>query len=143
MIYNKLHSENRNLKQKERRAKDNTKFRISERRYYLRKMKDPHFRISRNISREIGRSLQGKKHSKHWEEFVGYTRFQLKEHLEGQFIREMNWKNYGSRWHIDHIIPKSLWEYESYSDTEFKQCWCLANLKPLLAEENIRKGNRV
>ena len=54
----------------------------------------------------------------------------------------MNWENYGSYWHIDHIKPKSLFIFESLEDEEFKQCWSLNNLRPLEAKENIRKGNR-
>ena len=59
-----------------------------------------------------------------------------------QFKGDMNWENMG-QWHIDHIIPISLWQFEKPEDREFKQCWALANLQPLWAGDNLRKYNRV
>jgi hypothetical protein len=63
-------------------------------------------------------------------------------HLEKQFTNGMTWEN-RNEWHIDHIIPQSLWKYETYDDREFKQCWALCNLQPLWAEDNLSKGNRI
>ena len=54
----------------------------------------------------------------------------------------MNWKNYGSYWHIDHIKPKTLFNYSSPEDKEFIKCWSLSNLQPLEKITNIKKGNR-
>lgn len=104
----------------------------------MRRRKDPMFRLNGNISRSINYSLQGNKSGLHWETLVSYTAEQLKEHLEKQFQLGMTWSNYG-KWHIDHIIPKSLWKFEKPEDREFQQCWALANLQPLWAEENIKK----
>jgi hypothetical protein len=77
-----------------------------------------------------------------WQKAVGYTVEQLKEHLEKQFDDKMNWENHGTLWHIDHIKPKSLFEYDSIDNPEFKKCWSLDNLQPLEAKENIRKSNK-
>jgi len=65
-----------------------------------------------------------------------------KNHLEKQFKDGMTWDNYGD-WHIDHIRPISSFNFKSYEDKEFKECWDLNNLQPLWAEENIRKHNRI
>ena len=54
----------------------------------------------------------------------------------------MTWENQGSYWHIDHIKPKSLFEYDSIDHPEFKKCWSLDNLQPLEAKENMRKNNK-
>lgn len=107
-----------------------------------RRRNDPNFRLHKIFSESLRKSLQGNKNGKHWEDVVGYTLEELKQHLEGQFKEGMTWDNYGE-WHIDHIIPKVLFEYTSYEDREFKQCWSLANLQPLWAEENIAKGDRI
>ncbi len=90
----------------------------------------------------ICNSLQGRKQGRRWESLVGYTIEQLKEHLEKQFADGMSWDNYG-KWHIDHIIPVSFFRYSSFSDTEFKMCWRLENLRPLWARENIQKKNKI
>jgi hypothetical protein len=44
-----------------------------------------------------------------------------------------------SQWHIDHIIPKSAFAYESPDDPEFKACWTLTNLRPLWKKANQDK----
>jgi len=104
----------------------------------------PKNRINKNISNAILRTLKGIKNKTPWETIVGYTLEDLINHLEKQFAKGMNWNNHGNKgWHIDHIIPISLWQYESYNDREFKQCWSLANLQPLWAKDNMSKGNKV
>ncbi len=102
-------------------------------------------RLDEALSRQIGASLREVGSSKKnigWEKAVGYTITQLIEHLQLKFKPEMNWGNYGSYWHIDHIIPKSWFKYSSYEDESFKKCWSLDNLQPLEATENHKKGNR-
>ena len=32
--------------------------------------------------------------------------------FEFQFVDKMNWRNYGSYWHIDHVKPRSLFNIE-------------------------------
>ena len=73
---------------------------------------------------------------------LGYTVKDLKQHLEKQFDSKMSWDNYGSYWHIDHIVPDSWFTYESEQDEQFKQAWALSNLQPLSKVENLKKGNR-
>jgi len=63
-------------------------------------------------------------------------------HLERLFRPGMNWQNMG-KWHIDHIYPVSSFNFSSYEDKEFKECWDLKNLQPLWAEENINKSNKI
>jgi hypothetical protein len=101
-------------------------------------------KINKNISKHMWESLKGNKNGWHWESLVGYTLQNLIDHLENLFQHGMNWNNYGFKgWHIDHIIPISLWKFESYEDREFKQCWSLCNLQPLWAKDNLVKGNKL
>jgi len=89
-------------------------------------------------------SLKGTtKKGRSWQTLVGYTIDQLKRHLESKFQKEMSWKNHGTFWHIDHIIPKSVFNFETPEDIDFKRCWSLDNLQPLEASENMRKNNRL
>jgi hypothetical protein len=105
-----------------------------------RRRSNPTYRLSQAISIGIWRTLKTGKDSKCWEELVGYTLRGLITYIEKQFIDGMSWNNQG-KWHIDHIIPISLWKFESFNDREFKQCWSLINLQPLWAKENIKKRN--
>lgn len=98
---------------------------------------DPKFRVDCNMRSLVRHSLKGRKNGWKWEKWVGYTLNDLVEHLEALFDDKMNWDNYGSYWHIDHIKPRSLFSLE-----EFKECWALSNLQPLEKIANIKKGNK-
>ena len=99
-------------------------------------------RLDHSIEVMIGQSLKGKKEGHHWENLVGYTLYDLMKHLEKQFDDKMNWNNYAFYWTIDHIKPRSLFDYSSFMDREFKNCWSLNNLRPLEKIENIKKSNK-
>jgi len=103
---------------------------------------NPQFKLNENISRAIRISLQGNKAGHHWETLVGYTLKQLKKHLEKQFTEGMIWENYGL-WHLDHKIPKSVFNYKTPDHADFKKCWALKNLQPMWAEDNIKKSNKL
>jgi len=64
----------------------------------------------------IYQSLRGIKAGRRWESLVGYVLKDLMEHLESQFDDKMNWDNYGTYWHVDHIRPRSLFKYTSPDD---------------------------
>lgn len=105
-----------------------------------RRKNDPHYRVYMNMSRYIRLTLTGKKAGRSWQKLVGYSIDELKSHLEFQFNNNMSWENYGSYWHIDHIQPVCSFNFETEEDQEFKDCWKLKNLRPLLAIENIKKA---
>jgi hypothetical protein len=112
--------------------------------YFHKASLNPRNRTSRAFSSRIRNSLFGGKNNNHWEDLVGYSLEDLSRHLEKQFEPGMTWGNYGRYgWHIDHIIPVSLWEFESYADREFKQCWALCNLQPLWAKDNFKKNKYI
>ncbi len=116
---------------------------------YLRKwskMKrdtDIHHKIKENTSRriryELNTLLKGKK-TKRTTEYIGCTIEELKNHIEKQFNSLMNWKNYGSYWHIDHIIPCAAWDLSLEEDNKY--CWNFRNLQPLESSENQIKKDK-
>ncbi len=124
IIYDKNHREEKNYKRNKKYAND------------------IYYRLSRNISSAIGRSIRQNKNGRHWETLVGYSLIQLYDHIELLFTSDMTWENHG-KWHIDHIIPQVLWKYDKPEDNEFKQCWALANLQPMWAIDNFKKYNKV
>jgi len=103
----------------------------------------PKNKINRRLTSSLWQALRGNKNGHHWEDLVGYTLEDLMAHLESLFKNGMTWDNYGKfGWHIDHIIPQCLWEFETYTDPEFRQCWALSNLQPLWANDNLSKSKR-
>ena len=107
-----------------------------------RRKTNPRYRLDENMGTAIWTSLKDKKAGRKWETLVDYSLRELIEYLEKRFDSKMNWNNYGSYWAIDHIKPRSLFNYTSPDGLEFKQCWALCNLQPLWAEENLRKGGK-
>jgi hypothetical protein len=98
-------------------------------------------RINESMGAMIYLALKEKKNGYKWEDLVGYTCEDLMSHLESQFKEGMSWDNKG-QWHIDHIIPRSHFHFNSSEDSEFKKCWAISNLQPLWADENLTKSNK-
>lgn len=106
-----------------------------------RRVNDMHFKLRHNVSSLMYARLKSKK-SKGALKQLGYSVEELKTHLESQFTHEMNWDNYGGVWQLDHKIPDSWFDYTSIEDEGFKKSWALDNLQPLLATDNLKKGDR-
>ena len=103
---------------------------------------DPQFRLQSNFSVQMRICIKNKNRISVFN-LVTYTKQQLMKHLEKQFDNNMTWKNYGSYWHIDHIIPKNFFNFSSYKDEDFKRCWALVNLQPLKISENYSKQDKL
>jgi hypothetical protein len=112
-------------------------------RYKKKTYATPKGYLSYSIRGGINKSLKnGSKNRERWTQLVGYSVEELKRHIEKQFTDGMSWDNHG-KWHIDHIIPISAFNYETPLDIDFGRCWALSNLRPLWAKENIRKNDRL
>ena len=101
-------------------------------------------KLKNRMSRRMRHALSNKSLSKGWQhifDIIGYSVNDLKNHLERRFVDGMTWDNIG-KWHIDHIKPESLFNYSSFNDEVFKECWSLNNLQPLWAKDNIKKSNK-
>lgn len=77
-----------------------------------------------------------------WISDLGYTEADLIAHIERQFRGRMSWQNYGTYWHVDHIVPLSEFRYESYADPEIRAAWALSNLRPLEKSKNLQKSSK-
>jgi 5-methylcytosine-specific restriction endonuclease McrA len=72
---------------------------------------------------------------------------EVKIWLEQQFYAHpetgeiMTWNNYGSGWHVDHIIPISKVDLTDINQLKIVCNWF--NLRPLWAKENLSRGNRI
>jgi hypothetical protein len=120
-----------------------------------REVSDIHFKLKRRVSALMRNTLM--KNGKAFEDIVGYTCLELKDHIESKFESWMKWDNWGVydpktwddndqstwKWQIDHIIPINNFKYISIYDEDFKKCWSLNNLRPLSAKANLLKGNKV
>lgn len=102
------------------------------------------FRLNRRMSNSITKALKRKNTSKNGFSYLDLVDFKIEElveHLEKQFTEGMSWENYG-KWHVDHIKPKSIFEYDTPNDKSFKECWSLSNFQPLWGKDNLSKGKK-
>ena len=134
--WHQRNKENRSVYNKEWRRKNPDKVREG-RKIYWEKSGG-----LRRVGSEMRRCIKNHpKASRYWEKRVGYTLEDLMARLESQFRDGMSWDNHGE-WHIDHKRPISSFEFDSYSDEQFKECWALSNLQPLWAKDNLSKGSK-
>ena len=146
---NDFNKEQRNEREKNRREQDIT--------YKLRVYMP-------NAIRDALRSNGGSKDGYSILDALPYTIPKLRSHIEAQFSALKNltsdgkvwmtWKNwtvYDAKtwddndpstwtWQLDHIKPHSLFKYATMDCQEFKDCWALANLRPLSAKQNFLDG---
>ena len=110
----------------------------------LRMKTDPIYRLRYNVSMAVREALKRqckKKNGESMFEYLPYTPLELYEHIESQFTEHMSWDNYGTYWHMDHIIPQVVLIYDSLKHPNFRKCWALNNLRPLEKFKNASKGS--
>lgn len=107
--------------------------------------------IQRDLSKR-NKKYYAMNHKLMWKQiktYVGYTKDELLDYIESKFKPWMSWENNGRpsnpanpTWQLDHIKPKSSFEYTSIADPEFAKCWALENLQPLESRLNLLKSNK-
>ncbi len=101
----------------------------------------PMERVRDGISRGVWRALKGRKAGTKVEGILGYSMEDLRRHLERQFLKGMNWDNYGKVWDIDHIIPLAY--FNLTNPEECKIACNYNNLQPLTKSDNSRKKDKI
>lgn len=99
----------------------------------------PRHRLSKRFRETMGKVKAGGSH--HLRDFIGCSTAFLRKHLESQFKRGMTWSNYGTKWHVDHILPVSSFDHSDKD--QVRKCWHFSNLRPLWADANIAKSNQI
>lgn len=72
---------------------------------------------------------------------IGCSSAQLASHLQSKFKRGMTWANYGTHWHVDHVLPCA--SFDQQDPKQRAQCWHWTNLEPLEAKKNLEKSARI
>lgn len=129
---------------KKKRAEYNKQWRMNNKEHISAKQKEKRdsnttYKLAGNCRTRIGCFIRQKGFSKNssTRQMIGCNWKALKKHLELQFKKGMSWGNYGSDWHIDHVIPLVRSDRGFYSVEELCH---FTNLQPLWANDNIVKG---
>jgi hypothetical protein len=102
------------------------------------------FKLDKKIKEVIKNSLKNNCKGKYWEKLLGYNANELKKHLQKTIPKGYSWQDYlQGKLHIDHIIPKSTFNYASIENPDFRKCWEFKNLRLLPAKENLKKSKKL
>lgn len=138
--YAKNHSAKKVKMAKKWKHDNPEKTKISARKTNHKKRMNPKQKIRDNVGSLMRMSLKNGKGNIAWEKLVDFTFDDFINRFESLFEPGMSFDNHG-KWHIDHIIPVSYFDFSSVTDKGFKDCWSLKNLQPLWARDNLKKGN--
>lgn len=89
------------------------------------------------MRRRLHHSLKGHLKSENTFKLVGCRAPELKIYLEKQFTPNMTWDNYGTYWHVDHIVQ--IQEFDMSIPDEQEKAFHYSNLRPLEAGKNMSK----
>jgi hypothetical protein len=142
------------IKRKEYVIKNKEKINIRSKNYSkTRKKLDINFRLKCNLRSRLTRAIRNNQKSGSAVKDLGCSVEYFKHYIAGKFIPGMTWENYGSVWHLDHIVPLS--SFDLTNREEFLNACHYTNYQPLwattaIAREhgdmisigNIEKGNR-
>jgi hypothetical protein len=100
---------------------------------------DINYRLKHNLRNRLNDAIKRKyTKSESTLKLLGCNVVSLRTHLESKFLPTMSWNNYGTLWHIDHILPCASFDL---SDAEQqKKCFHYSNLQPLFAITTIIDG---
>ncbi len=138
-----------NRQQREWRITDPERMRAYGRKWYYKNKELlcvyrnlPHVKIARSLRGRI-RDFLGVKKSREsrFSRLLGCTAKELRNHLERQFKPWMTWENYGTMWHIDHILPCSTFDLTDPRQQEI--CFHFTNLQPLKSRLNLKKHAKI
>ena len=107
---------------------------------------DMNFRIKNILRSRLNAAIKNGQKTGSAVDDLGCSIEEFKRYIESKFEPWMTWDNWGKydknkkTWHIDHIDP--LANFDLKNREELLKVCNYSNLRPLLASENLRKGNR-
>lgn len=107
-----------------------------------RRKTDINYKLMCQLRTRLNRALKRPQKKTHKAvELLGCSIDSFKLYLESKFESGMTWKNCGSAWHCDHIMPCAIFDLSKPEHQ--KRCFHFSNIQPLWAEENHRKSSKV
>lgn len=102
----------------------------------------PQYKITQRLRQRVKAAVKGAggKKSEKTMVMLGCSIEFLLKWFEFRFSPGMTLQSYGNVWHIDHVIPCTIFSLEE--DEEQQRCFHWTNLQPMDGLENMAKGNR-
>lgn len=108
-----------------------------------RKKNDPGFKMQLNMRRryrDIMKLTRNGGSTRHIDD-LGCSTKEFNKIIEAKFTNGMTWDNYGTYWHLDHILPCAIFDHQD--EKQRKQCWHWTNFQPLEAAKNMAKSDKI
>ena len=105
---------------------------------------DPLFKLLSSCRVLIGKKFKDNNHIKASKtvDILGCSMNDFKEYIQKQFSDGMTWDNYGSMWHLDHIIPV-MWKNDGIvTEEKIIERNHYTNFQPMWAVDNYKKQNK-
>lgn len=107
-----------------------------------RRKEDKDFKILGNLRCRLYKALNGLSKSDTTKQLLGCTIKEFKKYIESQFEDGMSWdNNTNDGWHIDHVIPLSLFDLKCEYQQSVAFHW--SNCQPMWGSENQSKNNKI
>ena len=102
-----------------------------------RRKTDHNYKLRTNLGKRLYKAIKLKTNKTN--DLLGSDINSIKKWIEYNFYGDMSWENYGSLWHVDHVVPCSMFDLKKDENQKICFNWC--NLRPLYAEDNLVKNN--
>src|ERR1043165_1347852 len=102
---------------------------------------DPEFKLLKSMRGRLWEALKGKSKSKTTQQLIGVDIEIFTKWIDFQLEEGMTMKNYGTIWHIDHVIP--LASFNLLDEDELQKAMNWKNIRPLTPVRNMQKSNKV
>jgi hypothetical protein len=122
---------------KEWRCKNKEKFAASVKAWNSRPLQ----KIANSVRARAVAGIKAAILNKHYKtiDMLGIDFISYSEYLAKKFVGVMTLENYGTVWHIDHIIPLA----SAKNEQELMQLLHYTNTQPLFAKDNLSKGAKL
>ncbi len=98
------------------------------------------FRITERMKSRLHIALKNVS-GKHSSKLLGCSKDHLMDWIGFQFENGLNWDNYGTAWHIDHVIPVSFFDVLCLEARQYAFHW--TNTRPLGVRANLTKSSKI
>lgn len=115
---------------------------------------DINFRLECNLRGRLRMAMINKQKTGSAVKDLGCSIEYFNHYIAGKFIPGMTWENYGTVWHLDHIIPLSSFNLENRDEflkachyTNYQPLWATTKIArahgDMISIGNIEKGNKI
>ena len=109
--------------------------------HIIRRNIDPAYKFSINIRGRLNSVFKNKHNKPTTKKLLGCEYSFLVEWFEYLYAHDMNFANYGTLWHIDHVIPCCKIDINNTDDVQLCSHW--SNLRPCYANVNLSKNGKI